>query len=60
MHKTPVFFVPRRPNVPKQGLVCWAWSGMCAEGGLEGVWALHQDERKFCRFDFLEFLVKNG
>ena len=54
------FFVPRRPNASKQVLVRLAWSGGRDEGGLEGVWALHQDERKFCRFDFSEFLLKTA
>ena len=54
------FFVPRRPNASKQVLVRLAWSGWRVEGGLDGVWALHQDERKFCRFDFTDFLLKTA
>ena len=54
------FSTPRRPNAPKQVLARLAWSGGRSEGGLEGVWALHQDERKFCRFDFSEFLLKTA
>ena len=54
------FFSSRRLNAPKQVLVRLAWSGGRDEGGLEGVWALHQDERKFCRFDFSEFLLKTA
>ena len=54
------FFSPRRPNALKQLLVRLAWSGGWFEGGLEGVWALHQDERKFCRFDFSDFLSKTA
>ena len=60
MHKMPGFPTPGRPIVPKQVLVHLAWSGGWFEGGLEGVWALHQDERKFCRFDFSEFLLKTA
>ena len=60
MHKTSNFFITRRPNASKQVLARLAWSGGRDEGGLEGVWALHQDERKFCRFDFSEFLLKTA
>ena len=59
-HKMRDFSTPRRPNASKQVLARLAWSGGRAEGGLEGVWALHQDERKFCRFDFSEFLLKTA
>ena len=59
-HKMRDFSTPRRPNASKQVLARLAWSGGRGEGGLEGVWALHQDERKFCRFDFSEFLLKTA
>ena len=50
----------RRPFASKLGLLCLAWSGGCIEGVLEGVWERHDVGRIFLRFDFSEFLVKNG
>ena len=60
MHKTSQKITSRRPFASKLDLLCLAWSGGCIEGVLEGVWERHDVGRIFLRFDFSEFLVKNG
>ena len=60
MHKTSQKITSRRPFASKLGLLCLAWSGGCIEGVLEGVWERHDVVRIFLRFDFSDFLVKNG